>query len=751
MDLTGFYRAAAENLSEVQAIWKRPLTFSEKILFSHLQSLPKAPPQRGRDLLWITPDRVAMQDATAQMAILQFIRLGISQAALPVSIHCDHLINVSTGGATDLERAIETNREVYEFLESAAARFGFEFWRPGAGIIHQIVFEQYALPGGFLIGTDSHTPNAGGMGMLAVGVGGADAVEVMAGRPFGLISPKLTGIYLKGELSGWASAKDVILNVASRLSVRGGTGKILEYWGPGAESISCTGKATICNMGAELGATTSVFAFDQSIADYLRASSRSQVVELLERYQELLGADVEVAEQPECFYDELLEVDLSALEPGWVGPHSPDLFTAVSEMAERVRTQEYPDTISAALIGSCTNSSYQDLTRAAQVAAQALARGLKAAVPFFITPGSRSIEQLARREGLLDTLTEFGGEILTSACGPCIGQWQRERSHDKNTIITSFNRNFRGRNDGNPETLAFIGSPELVTALAAAGRLSFNPLTDALKGADGVEFRFVPPGGEALPGSAFEISTEGLVAPSQSLEARKEVKIAIDPASQRLELLPRFDALQNEDLHGLVLLLKAKGKCTTDHISPAGAWLRYRGHLSRISENMFSGAQNAFTGETGLGSNLLSAEERIPFAKVAADYKARGQGWIVVGEHNYGEGSSREHAAMEPRFLGCRAVIAKSFARIHESNLKKQGLLALTFVRADDYDLISEQDRFDLLSFDVMAPGSTLVLQGKGPDGSYEILLAHSFATQELEWLRAGSALNWLASQAGAP
>ena len=742
-----FYQALEAKQSEARKRFGRPLTLAEKILFSHLHSWPHASqvPSRGTTHLNLMPDRVAMQDATAQMALLQFMVTEQDTVAVPTTIHCDHLIQARVGSQKDLLKALDENKEVYDFLLSAAQKYGIGFWKPGSGIIHQVVLEQYAFPGGLMIGTDSHTPNAGGLGMAAVGVGGADAVDVMAGQPWGLMNPKLLGVHLKGSLKGWTAPKDIILKVAGLLTVKGGTGKIVEYFGPGAASISCTGKATVTNMGAELGATCSIFPYDDKMAQYLRITERAQIAGWADHYRSCLTPDPEVLHSPEKFFDEVIEVDLSTLEPQWVGPHTPDLLRKVSEMKQAVVQHGYPDEITFALIGSCTNSSYEDITRAAHVAKEAQARGLKTKVPLMVTPGSDQIYKTIERDGLLKTFLDVGATVLANACGPCIGQWKRDdiKQGQKNTIVTSYNRNFAKRNDGNSETMAFIGSPEMVTAVAFAGKLSFDPVRDKLSDAKGESFVFAEPKGEELPRQGFVFSREGLVAPAE-LAKRKGMTVSIAPSSERLSFLESFAPWDGNDFIDLLLLLKAKGKCTTDHISQAGPWLKYRGHLAKISDNMFLGAINSFTGEAGKGTNVLSGEKGLSFPEVAKQYKAAGQGWAVVGDENYGEGSSREHAAMSPRYLGGRVVITKSFARIHETNLKKQGILPLTFSDPAHYDQVHEEDRISVIGLTALRPGSTLTLRLSGPIGVREFPVKHNMLEEEIGWFRAGSALNVL-------
>lgn len=741
--LKKIYSALDAKHAAARKFFGRPLTLSEKILFSHLD--PSDMPKelvRGKTPVKLFPDRVAMQDATAQMAMLQFMSSGRAQVAVPSSIHCDHLIQAYVGAEKDTLRAIDENAEVYDFLASSANKYGIDFWKPGSGIIHQVILENYAFPGGMMIGTDSHTPNAGGLGMVAIGVGGADAAEVMAGLPWGVNWPKLVGVKLTGSFNGWTSAKDVILKVAGILTVKGGTGKIVEYFGPGVQSISATGRGTITNMGAELGATTSIFPYDSRSKDYLEITNRKDVAQLCESFAKQLQPDDEVEKNPGKFYDEVIEIDLSTLEPHVVGPHTPDLARPISKLKEAVTKEGYPDDIRVALIGSCTNSSYEDIGRATHVAEQAAQHGLKSKMPFMITPGSEGIHQTIQRDGMLQKLTSIGGTVLANACGPCIGQWKREdiRKGERNTIITSFNRNFARRNDGNAETMAFIASPEIVTAFAISGSLSFNPLTDTLKGADGKEFKLTPPIADELPKRGFSAEKFGYVAPAKDPGT---VKIVVNPNSDRIALLEPFKAWDGNDFVDQLVLMKAQGKCTTDHISPAGPWLKYRGHLDKISDNMFIGAINAFRPqETGRGLNLLTGQVD-GYSQVARHYKKNGASWVAIGDENYGEGSSREHAAMEPRYLGCKAVIAKSFARIHETNLKKQGVLALTFSNPADYDKIREQDKLSILGLKEFATGKPLKVQIKHEDGSSdEITVNHTFTSEQIEWFKAGSALN---------
>ncbi len=722
----------------------RPLTLTEKILYAHYWRPVKNPAERGESYVDFAPDRVAMQDATAQMALLQFMSAGIPRVAVPSTVHCDHLIQAQVGAEADLKQANHDNREVYAFLAGVSARHGIGFWKPGSGIIHQVVLENYAFPGGMMIGTDSHTPNAGGLGMVAIGVGGADAVDVMAGMPWELKFPKVIGVHLTGQFSGWASAKDVILKLAGILTVKGGTGAIVEYFGDGTRSISATGKGTICNMGAEIGATTSLFPYDERMADYLRATGRARVAEHADAIAEYLRADPETAASPAEYYDQVIEINLSELEPMINGPFSPDRAWKLSEFAEAVRANKFPEELRVALIGSCTNSSYEDIERATSIARQALERGLKAVSEFTITPGSEQVRATIERDGHLKVLTDIGGKVLANACGPCIGQWKRHdvQKGDRNSIITSFNRNFAGRNDANPDTHAFVASPEIVTALALAGRLTFNPATDALVNQQGEPVRLNPPIGEELPIRGFTRGVQGYVAPAKD---GSKIRVKISPKSDRLQALTPFPAWDGKDLVDMPVLVKAKGKCTTDHISPAGKWLKYRGHLDNISNNLFIGAVNAFSGEPGVGKNVLTGEKK-EYSAVAREYKAGGLGWIVVGDENYGEGSSREHAAMEPRWLGGRAIIVKSFARIHETNLKKQGMLPLTFANPADYDKVREDDRASILGLTALTPGKPLTLVLKHADGRVdECALNHTFNDNQIGWFKAGSALNLIA------
>ena len=719
----------------------RPLTLAEKILFAHLDDPEGSPFERGRSFIGLNPDRVALQDATAQMAVLQFMLAGRDQAAVPTTIHCDHLIRAHEGSDSDMKTALSENFAVYEFLRTAGARYGLGFWKPGSGIIHQVVLENYAFPGGLMIGTDSHTPNAGGMGMAAVGVGGADAVDAMVGMPWEVLCPKLIGVKLSGKLSGWASAKDVILKLCGILTVKGGTNAIVEFFGEGCESLSCTGKATVCNMGAEHGATTSIFPYDARQEAYLRATGRDAVADLANAHRAELVADPEVLADPERFFDRVIHIDLDALEPHLVGPHTPDLARPLSQVKAAIAENGYPANITVGLIGSCTNSSYEDIGRAAHVARQAASVGLKTATQFMISPGSDQIFETIKRDGQMAALEGVGGMVLANACGPCIGQWKRDdiKKGERNSIVTSFNRNFPGRNDANAETLSFIASPEIVTAMAIAGDLGFNPATDTLS-RDGVTIRFSAPAAAELPPAGF---AEGL---ANFIPARTDghgEDVFIPEGSDRLERLTPFPAWDGEDLSGLVILAKARGKCTTDHISPAGPWLKYRGHLTNISGNLMIGVNNAFNGGRGTGTDVLSGEENVSLPDIAKRYRAAGQGWVMVGDENYGEGSSREHAAMEPRLMGCRAVIARSFARIHETNLKKQGVLPLTFTNPADYDKVRADDRVALTGLANIADGGAVICTLSHSDGSADAVpLKHSFSPDQFRWFEAGSALN---------
>ncbi len=743
------YKKMRDELKCVRSLLQRPLTLTEKILYTHLVKSLVTPVKRSIDYCDFLPDRVGMQDATAQMALLQLILAERKRTAVPATVHCDHLILAEVGAKKDLVKAEQESKEVYDFLASVSNKFGIGFWKPGAGIIHQVLLENYAFPGGLMIGTDSHTPNAGGLAMLAIGVGGADAVDVMAGLAWELKIPKLIGVKLTGALTGWTSAKDVILKVAGILTVKGGTGAVIEYFGDGAKSISCTGKGTICNMGAEVGATTSIFPYDSRMKDYLIATGRKEVALLATEMQEYLTPDPEVMADPKKYYDELIEIDLTTLEPHVNGPYSPDKCWKISELTKAVKENGYPDEIKVALIGSCTNSSYEDIERAASIAKQAIALGLKAKCPLTITPGSEQIRATIERDGQLEVLEKIGGLVLANACGPCIGQWKRSdvTFGEKNSILTSYNRNFAGRNDANPGTHSFVASPEIVIALSLAGSLSFNPLADELVNDKGEKVRLVAPTGEELPKNGFVGACVGYVQPAKESSS---VQIIVDPKSNRLQLLEPFAPWSEDgkEFEDLVVLVKASGKCTTDHISPAGKWLRYRGHLDLISDNLFSGAVNAFHDEVGRGKNIYT-DAMETFSSIARCYKRKQQGWIAVGDENYGEGSSREHAAMEPRFLFGRSIIVKSFARIHETNLKKQGLLALTFADPSDYDKIREDDRLAIRNLKEFAPGRQLILEITHSDSIKEqVMLNHSYNQNQIEWFKAGSALNLIAERA---
>ncbi|MEY4478680.1 MAG: hypothetical protein RL276_985 [Bacteroidota bacterium] len=739
-----FYAGYEAKVTAARNVLGRPLTLSEKILYAHLwEGEAKEAFQRGASYVDFAPDRVAMQDATAQMALLQFMSAGRKKVAVPSTVHCDHLIQARVGATTDLQESINKSNEVFNFLASVSNKYGIGFWKPGAGIIHQVVLENYAFPGGMMIGTDSHTVNAGGLGMVAIGVGGADAVDVMAGMPWELKFPKLIGVKLTGRMSGWTSAKDVILKVAGILTVKGGTGAIIEYFGDGAESLSCTGKGTICNMGAEVGATTSTFGYDDSMERYLRATGRAAVADLANGLRAELTGDAEVYADPSKYFDQVIEIDLSTLEPHLNGPFTPDLATPISEVRALAEKNGWPLKVEVGLIGSCTNSSYEDMTRAASVARQAKAKNLKVAAEYSITPGSEQVRFTAERDGLLSDFEEIGGKVFANACGPCIGQWAREGAdkQEKNTIVHSFNRNFSKRADGNPNTHAFVASPELVTALAIAGDLGFNPLKDTLVNTNGERVMLDPPSGDELPSRGYAVEDAGYQAPA---EDGSSVVVDVKPESQRLQLLEPFAAWDGTNLTGAKVLIKAQGKCTTDHISMAGPWLRYRGHLDNIANNTLIGAVNAFNGETNKVLNQLTGEYgEVPAVQRA--YKAAGIPTLVVGDQNYGEGSSREHAAMQPRHLGVRAVLVKSFARIHETNLKKQGMLALTFANEADYDKIQERDVVDFADLTDFAPGKPLTLVFRHADGSEDRILAnHTYNAQQIAWFKAGSALNMI-------
>ncbi len=740
------YASFAEKVNKAKEVTGRPLALAEKILLSHLYEQNDLKDfKRGEDYVNFSPDRVAMQDATAQMALLQFMQAGKETTAVPSTVHCDHLIQAKVGAEKDLEVAIDTNKEVYDFLASVSNKYGIGFWKPGAGIIHQVVLENYAFPGGMMIGTDSHTPNAGGLGMVAIGVGGADAVDVMAGMPWELKYPKLIGVKLTGKMSGWTSSKDVILKVAGLLTVKGGTGAIVEYFGEGAQSISCTGKGTICNMGAEIGATTSTFGYDQKMYDYLAATGRKEVADLAKDNAEYLTGDAEVYANPEKYFDQVIEINLSELEPHINGPFTPDLATPISKMAEVVKENYWPEKLEVGLIGSCTNSSYEDISRAASIAQQAVEKNLKVKSEYTITPGSEIVRYTIERDGFIDDFEKIGGVVLANACGPCIGQWARHGAEkkEKNSIITSFNRNFAKRNDGNPNTHGFVASPEIVTALAIAGSMCFNPMTDKLINEDGQEVMLDAPTGDELPKKGFDVEDPGYQAPA---EDGSNVEVIVNPESKRLQLLTPFEPWDGNDFTGLKLLIKAKGKCTTDHISMAGPWLRFRGHIDNISDNMLTGAVNFYNEETNKVKNQIDGSyDEVP--KVQRAYKAQGIGSIVVGDENYGEGSSREHAAMEPRHLGVKVVLTKSFARIHETNLKKQGMLGLTFDNKDDYNKILEDDSIDVIIND-FAPGKQVKVILNHADGSKdEILTNHTYNKTQIAWFKAGSALNLIKQQ----
>ena len=738
--LRSFYSNFPKRVDAAREQVGRPLTLAEKILYAHLyEESDICPFRRGEDYVNFRPDRVAMQDATAQMALLQFMNAGKSQSAVPATVHCDHLIQANMGAKTDIATATQSNSEVYDFLKSVSDKYGIGFWKPGAGIIHQVVLENYAFPGGMMIGTDSHTPNAGGLGMIAIGVGGADAVDVMTGMEWELKMPKLIGVKLTGSLSGWASPKDVILKLAGILTVKGGTNAIIEYFGPGAASLSATGKATICNMGAEVGATTSLFPFDLNMATYLRATGRDDVAEWATAVSDYLEADMDVQAQPDSFYDRVIVINLSELEPHINGPFTPDAATPISEFATKVKENGWPRKMEVGLIGSCTNSSYQDLSRAASIARQAAEDKIPVAAPLIINPGSEQIRYTAERDGILGDFEQIGATVMANACGPCIGQWKRHTDDNtrKNSIVTSFNRNFAKRADGNPNTHAFVASPELTLALTIAGDLCFNPLTDTLKTADGREVKLKEPEGTDFPPKGFEVKDNGYVAPTG-----KDAEVVINPGSNRLQVLTPFAAWDGKELIEMPLLLKAEGKCTTDHISMAGPWLRFRGHLENISDNMLMGAVNAFNGKTNSVLNQLNGKYEAVSA-VAKQYKAKGISSIVVAEENYGEGSSREHAAMEPRFLNVKVILAKSFARIHETNLKKQGMLALTFADKDDYKKVREEDKISIVGLKEFAPGKPLTAILYHADGTEEsFAVNHTYNELQIKWFKAGAALN---------
>lgn len=735
------YEKMAENIKIVRERLNRPLTYAEKIVYGHLADPHNQVIERGKSYLNLHPDRVACQDATAQMALLQFMSAGLPTVAVPTTVHCDHLIQAQVGAEKDLPRAKEINKEVYDFLSSCSAKYGIGFWQPGSGIIHQIVLENYAYPGGMMIGTDSHTPNAGGLGMIAVGVGGADAVDVMAGIPWELKCPKIIGVKLTGKRNGWTSPKDIILKVAGILTVKGGTGAIVEYFGEGVESISCTGMATICNMGAEIGATTSVFPFNERMEEYLRATRRGDIADLAKQYKDLLKAD------EGCQYDQIIEINLDELEPHINGPFTPDLATPLSEFKNAVEKNGWPEELKVGLIGSCTNSSYEDMCRVSSLIKQALDNGVPAKSKFIITPGSEQIRATIAKDGQMELMKKVGGVVLSNACGPCIGQWDRKdiSKGDLNSIITSYNRNFTARNDANPQTHAFVASPEIVTAMVFGGSLKFNPMKDEIVKPDGSKFKFQPPSGDALPPTGYDQGEKVYQAPPAD---RSNVQVIVDPNSQRLQLLTPFNKWNGEDYENLTILIKVKGKCTTDHISMAGPWLKYRGHLDNISNNMLIGAINAENGEANKVRNAATGEyDAVP--AVARYYKSHGMPWVVVADENYGEGSSREHAALEPRHLGGVAVIVKSFARIHETNLKKQGVLPLTFADVADYDKIDPTDKISILGLKTLTPGVPLTAKITKADGSsFEIKLNHTLNEGQIEWFKAGSALNLLAAAA---
>lgn len=745
--ITGVYQTFTTKVDIARKQLKRPLTYTEKILYAHLFDQADLKDfKRGSDYVDFAPDRVAMQDATAQMALLQFMQAGKNKVAVPSTVHADHLIQAHIGADKDLQEALNKNNEVYNFLESVSNKYGIGFWKPGAGIIHQVVLENYAFPGGMMIGTDSHTVNAGGLGMIAIGVGGADAVDVMAGMAWELKMPKLIGIKLTGKLNGWAAPKDIILKVAGILTVKGGTGAVVEYFGEGAQSISCTGKGTICNMGAEIGATTSTFGYDDSMRRYLEATGRKEVVEAADKVADYLTGDPEVYANPEKYFDQVIEINLSELEPHLNGPFTPDLATPISKIKKEAEKNGWPTKVEVGLIGSCTNSSYEDISRAASLAQQAVDKRLKAKAMYTITPGSELVRYTIERDGFIDTFSKIGGNVFANACGPCIGQWHREGSEkgEKNTIVHSFNRNFAKRADGNPNTYAFVASPELVTALAIAGDLTFNPITDTLVNEEGKAVKLDPPTGWELPVKGFDVEDAGYIAPA---EDGSGVEVIVKPDSQRLQLLDSFPAWDGKNITGAKLLIKAKGKCTTDHISMAGPWLKFRGHLDNISNNCLIGAVNAFNGETNKVKSQLTGEYgEVP--AVQRSYKAVGIPSIVVGDQNYGEGSSREHAAMEPRHLGVKAVLVKSFARIHETNLKKQGMLALTFSSEADYEKIQEDDTINFLNLDKFAPGKQIELELGHINGSKEVIAVnHTYNEQQIGWFKAGSALNLIKLQ----
>jgi len=745
--VSNVYSKLTENIAKFRNVVGRPLTLTEKILSGHLNEINETNFSGGKDYVFLKPDRVALQDVTGQMVMLQFMQAELNQVSLPTTVHCDHLIRAEVQGDVDMKVSLDENSEVFKFLQSAAAKYGCGFWKPGAGIIHQVVLENYAFPGGLMIGTDSHTPNAGGLGMIAIGVGGLDAAETMAGLPWELLYPKRVGIKLTGKLDGWTAPKDIILKVAEELTVSGGTNSIVEYFGPGTKSISCTGKATITNMGAEIGATCSIFPYDERMETYLKYTNRKEIAELANQNKASLVADPEVELNPEKFFDKIIEINLSTLEPHIAGPHTPDLARSISELADDVTSNDYTDPISVALIGSCTNSSYEDMSRAASLAEQAKSKGIKSKIPLLITPGSEQIRGTIERDGQMDSLKDIGATVLANACGPCIGQWNRPEleKNEKNSIVTTFNRNFPGRNDGQRSTLNFIGSPEMIIALALGGKLSFNPLKDDLIAADGSKFKLDPPKiAPEVPEEGFMIPDDVFVAPPTD---SNNVQVIIDPNSKRLQRLEPFTKWNGSDFVELPIMIKAKGKCTTDHISPAGAWLSLRGHLDNLSDNMLLGAVNAFNDEIGQGKNILNNEIE-SFSKIARQYKEQGFNWVIIGDNNYGEGSSREHAAMSPRYLGCVAVITKSLARIHETNLKKQGVLALTFNEPNDYEKILEDDKISLINLNDLEPGKQVTcIITHNNNTKEQILLNHSYNKSQIEWFKHGSALNVLRSK----
>jgi aconitate hydratase len=746
--IEGVYSTLADRVATGRRRLGRSLTLAEKILINHLDDPETQELERAKSYADLRPDRVAMQDATAQMALLQFMTAGLPQVRVPSTVHCDHLIQARVDADTDLQVANDTNKEVYDFLSSVSAKYGLGFWKPGSGIIHQVVLEQYAFPGGMMIGTDSHTPNAGGLGMIAIGVGGADAVDVMTGFPFNVRWPKLIGVHLTGELSGWSSPKDIILKVAEILTVKGGTGAIVEYFGPGANSISCTGKATICNMGAEIGATTSLFAYDDAMARYLKATGREAIADAANNVAHDLRADDDVLANPTQYFDQVIEIDLSTLEPLINGPHTPDLARPVSKVGADAKLNGWPLEVSSALIGSCTNSSYEDITRAASIARQAAAHGLTAKTPLLITPGSEQVRATIERDGLLADFERIGATVLANACGPCIGQWQRDDMQEgtPNTIVTSYNRNFPQRNDGLKSTFAFVTSPDTVVAMALAGTLEFDPATDTLIATDGTAVKLAPPVGEELPAKGFDPGESGFVQPPEDGSA---VEVKVSPTSDRLQLLEPFAPWDGSDYVQLPILLKAKGKCTTDHISMAGPWLKYRGHLENISGNLYLGAINAFSGDAGKGKDQLDGETK-PFPEIAKHYHQAGQGWVAIGDENMGEGSSREHAAMEPRFRNAKVIITRSFARIHETNLKKQGILPVTFADPADYDRIGEDDRLSFIGLADLAPNTQVRVVVTQPSGdTWEFLTNHTMSPEHVEWFKAGSALNIIRKEMG--